>query len=318
MSGATITIDFIDGLPSLAGKTSILVVDRLSKSAHFLALSLPYTTKLVAETFIAGIVKLHGMPQSIVSDRDPICISYFLREFLKLSGTQLKMSSAYHPQTDGQTEVVNRCIEQYLHCFAYQQPRKWHSFLPWAEFWYNTTYHSSTGMTPFQALYGRLPPTIPQYTEAICIQKGLSKACKQFYGLYPVVKKIGNVAYELELPHYSRIHQVFHVSLLKKKVGEQITTHTDLPPVSDDGELLLEPESILDTRWVKRGSKFIEESLVQWKQLSLDDATWENTQDLRDRFMNLNLEDKVCIIEGSIDKPRRSVRVAVKNPKYLD
>jgi hypothetical protein len=73
-------------------------------------------------------------------------------------GTQLKMSFAYHPQIDGQTEVVNHCIEQYLHCFAYRQPRKWHSFLPWAEFWYNTTYHASTGMTPFQALYGRLPP----------------------------------------------------------------------------------------------------------------------------------------------------------------
>lgn len=88
--------------------------------------------------------------------------------------------------------------------------------------------------------------------------------------------------------------------------------------MSDDGELLLEPESILDTRWVKQGSKFIEESLVQWKRLPLDDATWENTQELQDRFINLNLEDKVCVTEGSIDKPRRSVKVAVKNPKYLD
>lgn len=130
-----ITMDFIDGLPPSAGKIAILlVVDRLSKSAHFLALSHPYTAKLVAETFIASIAKLHGMPKSIISDRDPVFISHFWREFLKMSGTQLKMSSAYHPQTDRQTEVVNRCIEQYLHCFAYQQPRKWHCFLPWAEF----------------------------------------------------------------------------------------------------------------------------------------------------------------------------------------
>ncbi len=64
--------------------------------------------------------------------------------------------------------MVNRCIEQYLRCFASQQPRKWYSFLPWAEFWYNTTYHSSTGMSPFQALYGRPPPTIPYYKEGFC------------------------------------------------------------------------------------------------------------------------------------------------------
>jgi len=108
------------------------------------------------------------------------------------------------------------------------------------------------------------------------------------------------------------------VSLLKKKIGDQIIAHSDLPPVADDGELLLEPQSILDTRWVKQGSKFIEESLVHWKRLPLDDATWENSQDLRDRFINLNLEDKVCVTEGSIDKLRRSSRVAVKNPKYLD
>jgi hypothetical protein len=159
-----ITMDFIEGLPTSDGKNTIfVVVDRLSKSAHFLALAHPYTAKIVAEKFVDGVVKLHGMPRSIISDRDPIFISHFWREFFKLSGTKLKMSSAYHPQTDGQSEVVNRCVEQYLRCFVHHQPAKWNSLLPWAEFWYNTTYHASTGMTPFQALYGRLPPTIPHY-----------------------------------------------------------------------------------------------------------------------------------------------------------
>ncbi|KAL5846596.1 hypothetical protein ACOSQ3_010120 [Xanthoceras sorbifolium] len=107
-----ITMEFIEGLPPSNGKNSIfVVVDRLSKSAHFLALSHPYTAKVVAETFVEGVVKLHGMPRSIISDRDPVFISHFWREFFNMSGTQLKMSSAYHPQTDGQTEVVNRCIE---------------------------------------------------------------------------------------------------------------------------------------------------------------------------------------------------------------
>ena len=159
-----ITMDFIEGLPTSNGKNTILVVvDHLSKSAHFFALAHPFTAKMVAEKFVEGVVKLYGMPKSIISDRDPVFMSQFWQEFFKLSGTQLKMSSSYHPQTDGQSEVVNRCVEQYLRCYAHHHPRKWSFFLPWAEFWYNTTYHASTGMTPFQALYGRLPPTIPNY-----------------------------------------------------------------------------------------------------------------------------------------------------------
>ena len=118
---------------------------------------------MVVEKFVKGVVKLHGMPKSIISDQDPVFMSQFWQEFFKLSGTQLKMSSSYHPQTNGQSEVVNRCVEQYLCCYAHHQPRKRSFFLPWAEFWYNTTYHASIGMTPFQALYGRLPPNIPHY-----------------------------------------------------------------------------------------------------------------------------------------------------------
>ncbi|KAF2310230.1 hypothetical protein GH714_007321 [Hevea brasiliensis] len=131
-----IAMDFIDGLPSSGGKDSILVViDRLSKYAHFLALSHPYSAKVIAEKFVDGIVKYHGMPRSIISDRDPIFMSHFWREFFKLSGTKLNMSSSYHPQTDGQSEVTNRCLEQYLRCFTSQQPRKWSNFLSWAEYW---------------------------------------------------------------------------------------------------------------------------------------------------------------------------------------
>ena len=103
-----ITMDFIEGLPPSNGKNSIfVVVDHLSKSAHFLALAHPYTAKMVADKFVEGVVKLHGMSRSIVSDRDPIFMSHFWREFFKMSGTQLQMSSSYHPQTDGQSEVVN-------------------------------------------------------------------------------------------------------------------------------------------------------------------------------------------------------------------
>lgn len=117
-------MDFIDGLPRFDGYTSIMVVvDRLTKSAHLVPLNHPYTAASVATKFVANIVKLHGLPRSIVSDRDPVFISKLWREFWRLAGTQLRMSTAYHPQTDGQTEVVNRCIEQFLRCFTHNRPR---------------------------------------------------------------------------------------------------------------------------------------------------------------------------------------------------
>ena len=97
-----ITLDFIEGLPNSQGKDTILVVvNRLSKYVHFMALTHPFIAKIVAKRFVDGVFKHHGMPKSIISDRDPIFISKFWQEFFQMSGTKLKLSSAYHPQTDG-------------------------------------------------------------------------------------------------------------------------------------------------------------------------------------------------------------------------
>lgn len=159
-----ISMDFIEGLSSSNRKSVIMVVvDRLSKYAHFSALSHPYTAATVVDVFIRDIVKLHGLPRSIVSDRDPVFLSTFWEAFFQLQGTQLCRSSAYHPQSDGQTEVTNRTLECYLRCYASSQPHTWTKWLPWAEWWYNTTYHSSIKMTPFQALYSRPPPSVLAY-----------------------------------------------------------------------------------------------------------------------------------------------------------
>ena len=140
-----ISLDFITGLPKSKGFEAIfVVVERLSKYSHFIPLKHPYTARKVAEVFTKEIVRLHGVPQSIVSDRDPLFISVFWKELFRLQGTILKMSSSYHPETDGQTEVVNRCLEAYLRCFASEQPKNWSYWISWAELWYNSTYHVTT------------------------------------------------------------------------------------------------------------------------------------------------------------------------------
>ncbi|XP_050915888.1 uncharacterized protein LOC127130982 [Lathyrus oleraceus] len=125
----------------------------------------PYTARKVAEIFTKEVVRLHGVPQSIVSDRDPLFVSLFWKELFRFQGTMLSMSSSYHPKTDGQTEVVNRCLEAYLRCFASEQPKEWSQWIPWAELWYNTTFHVSTGTTPFEAVYGRKPPTVVRFLQ---------------------------------------------------------------------------------------------------------------------------------------------------------
>ena len=96
-------------------------------------------------------------------DRDPIFTSTFWRKLFDFMGTKLKMSSAYHSQTDGQTEVTNHYLEQYLRAFTAENPKQWYKFLSWAEFHYNMSHHSAIRMTHFQAVYGRSPHSIPIY-----------------------------------------------------------------------------------------------------------------------------------------------------------
>jgi hypothetical protein len=157
-------MDVIDALPNSRGNTVILVVmDRLFMAAHFVALKHPYTMTSVAKAFMDNIIKLHGLPKSIVSDPDRIFTSKFWQELFQLQDTKLKLSSGYHPQTDGQIEVVNRCLETYLRCFVSAQPKQWVQWLSWEKYWYNTTYHTSTKMKPFETVFGRPPPTMVGY-----------------------------------------------------------------------------------------------------------------------------------------------------------
>ena len=156
-----LSMDFVTSLPNSHSYITILVVvDRLSKQAYFGALPKTYSAARVAELFYQMVYKLHGIPRSIVFNRDTIFLSSFWRELFALSGTILHRSTAYHPQTDRQLEVVNRVLQQYLRCFVIEHLRRWFKVLHWAEYCYNISFHSSLSMSPFKAVNGRKPPFI--------------------------------------------------------------------------------------------------------------------------------------------------------------
>lgn len=154
----SVSLDFVEGLPRSARFNCILViVDSLTKYAHFIPLSHPFTALTVARAFFSEIYCHHGLPQSIISDRDRVFTSHLWTELFRLADVRLCRSTAYHPQSDGQMERVNQCLETYLRCFVHACPSKWSHWLPSAEYWYNTCCHSAIGRSPFEALYGYSP-----------------------------------------------------------------------------------------------------------------------------------------------------------------
>jgi hypothetical protein len=161
MKWSEISMDFVEGLPKPRGKDVILVVvDRLTKYAHFIPLSHPFIVHQVATLFMDHIHKLHGFPKVIVTDRDRIFTSKLWQEVFAALKVELHFSSSYHHERDSQIERVNQCLEQYLRSMAFKEPTKWVAWLPAAELWYNTSYHTAIKQSPFEALYGYPPPQI--------------------------------------------------------------------------------------------------------------------------------------------------------------
>ncbi|KAI3756078.1 hypothetical protein L1987_55891 [Smallanthus sonchifolius] len=282
-----ISMDFITKLPRTPSgcDTIWLIVDHLTKSAHFL--SIKETDKLdkLTRTYLKEVVSRHGVPISIISDCDARFTSRFWQSLHKALGTRLDMSTAYHPQNDGQTERTIQTLEDMLRACEIDFGNSWESHLSLVEFSYNKSYHTSIKAAPFEALYGRkcrspicwaevgdsqlTGPEIVFETSEKIVQirnrmaaarerqksyadkhrkplefqigdmvllkvspwKGVIRFGKRgklnprFVGPFKIVKRIGLVAYQLDLPEgLSGVHDVFHVSNLKKCLADETLT----------------------------------------------------------------------------------------------
>ena len=266
-------------------------MDRLTNSAHFLPLRNGYKAESLARLYVKEIVRLHEVPVTIVSDRDFKFVARFWRGLHEAMGTKLNFSTAFHPQTDGQTERTNQTLEDMLRSCVMDFGGSWDEHLHLVEFSYNNSYHSSIGVAPFEALYGRKcrsplcwdevgerqllgPELVQQTVEKIHVIRDRMKAAQsrqksyadkgrrnvefkegekvylrvsptkgvyrfgirgklspRFIGPFEILEKVGKVSYRLALPPVlSGVHNVFHVSMLKKFVPpeEQIV---ELKPV---------------------------------------------------------------------------------------
>ena len=336
----SVSMDFITGLPlTPRGHDSIMVVvDRMSKMVHLIANQQNNTAVQVAQLYQDRVFALHGLPDDIVSDRDSKFTSAFWKNFQKLLGTNINMSTAFHPQTDGQTERMNSVLEDMLRHYVSPDQKDWDTYLSLAEFCMNNCYKSSIQCTPFQLVYGKNPKT-PASAHLATVKENNptatakardmhehldnAKACmlaaqnrdkayadrrtrpqnfetgqrvllstknlhihqtslskkllSRYIGPFKIVRKIGRQAYELELPSTMKMHDVFHVSLLR--LYNEQGTHQP-PPVTIlmDGEQEHEVGQVLDHRQEDRRSKSY---LVRWTGYGPEYDTWEPEAALR-------------------------------------
>ena len=150
-------MDFVTHLPWTQQKHGVVwvIVDRLTKSAHFLAVRMTFSLERFCRLYIHEIVRPHGVPVSIVSDRDPRFTNHFWKSFQKAMGTRLTMSTGFHPQTDGQSKRTIQVLEDILRTCVLDHKGSWEEYLPLVEFAYNNSYQASIQMAPYEALYGR-------------------------------------------------------------------------------------------------------------------------------------------------------------------
>ncbi|GKD11864.1 putative mitochondrial protein, partial [Tanacetum coccineum] len=280
-----ISMDFIEGLTMSNGKSVILVVvDRLSKYSHFIALSHPYTAVQVVNAFMDHVYKLHGLPQVIFSDRDKVFLSLFWKELFKVLHVSLHYSTAYHPQSDGQNKVVDRCLKTYLRCMTGEKPKEWSKWLSLAEYWYNTNFHTSIQTTLMRQFMVNLHLTPLLIFKRAQQKMKVHADKKRTDRVFEILAKVEQVAYKLLLPTTSQIHHVFHISQLKLYKGPLPNATATLPVCDPQGEMLKYLVKVLDRRLGKVGNSAAVYVLIQWSNSLEADAIWELHSDVTKRF----------------------------------
>ncbi|GJT58787.1 putative reverse transcriptase domain-containing protein [Tanacetum coccineum] len=235
-------MDFVTKLPkSPQGHDTIwVIVDRLAKSVIFTPMRETDSTEKLARLYIKEVVARHGIPVSIICDRDPRFASHFWRSLQKALGTSLDMSTAYHPETNEQSKRTIQTLEDMLHACVIDFGNSWINHLPLVEFSYNNSYYASIKAAPFETLYGRKcrspvcwaevgeaqltgPDLIQETTEKIIqISKGFKPLVtdKRVTRTKSVLEMVGSIAYKLELPQeLSRVHNAFHpVEIMEREI----------------------------------------------------------------------------------------------------
>ena len=343
-----INMDFITGLPRTQRKYDSIwvIVDRLTKSAHFLPVRTTYSAEDYARLYVREIVRLHGVPTSIISDRGAQFTANFWRSFQKGLGTQVNLSTAFHPQTDGQAERTIQTLEDMLRACIIDFKGSWDDHLPLIEFAYNNSYHSSIQMAPYEALYGRKcrspigwfdvgetkligPDVIQQAVDKVkLIQERLlaaqsrqksyadnrrrdlefqigdwvflkvspmrgvmrfgrkGKLSPRYIGPYQIVRKIGKVAYELDLPSdLEAVHPVFHVSMLRKCIGDPSRVFpVDDIQVTEELSYEEKPVAILDRQVRRLRTKDVASVKVLWQNNNREEMTWEAEDEMKNKY----------------------------------
>lgn len=176
-----IKMDFIVGLPRTpTGLDSVfMVVDRFNKMGHFIPCKTTHDASHISHHFFKEIVRIHGLPMSIVIDRDVKFMDHFWKTLWKRLGTNLSHSSSYHPQTDGQTKVVNRVLGNLLRCLIKDYGQGWEQVIPQVEFSYNDYTKRTTGRSPFEVVYGLHPRGILEIKD-LKVYEGISGHADEF------------------------------------------------------------------------------------------------------------------------------------------
>ncbi|GJU75751.1 putative reverse transcriptase domain-containing protein [Tanacetum coccineum] len=301
-----ITMDFVTKLPkSPQGRDTIwVIVDRLTKSAIFTPMRETDSTEKLARLYIKEVVARHVIPVSIICDRDPRFTSHFWRSLQKALGTRVDMSTAYHPETDGQSKRTIQTLKDMLCACGIDFGNGWINHLPLVEFSYNNSYHASIKEAPFEALYGRKcrSPRKPmefQVRDRVMLKvspwKGVvhfgkrGKLNPRYVGPFKVLEKVGSVAYKLELPQeLSRVHNTFHVSNLKKCYSDEpLAVPLEGLHIDDKLQFVEEPVEILEWE-IKRLNRSRKPLVkVHWNSRRGPEFTWEREDSFKKKYPHL-------------------------------